>query len=123
MQLTPGYLGKVLGLAQVKNIGFDTMWKILDGIGYRLAVIEHLDLAAAIDEIGDDYRPRVVTGVKPGTQVRGRLHPAVMKEAARLHRAMAKGVQKTFCISRARLRKLRQHAANVRWARHRARSG
>ena len=120
MQLTPGYLGKVLGLAQVKNIGFDSMWKILDGIGYRLAVIEHLDLDAARDEIEDYRLPRVIASVKPGTRVRGKLHAAVISAAAAQMAMRGKGVPKRFSISRFQLSKIQRAKAKVRWAKARA---
>lgn len=119
MELTPGYLGKVLGAAQVRNIGFNTMWRILDGIGYRIALVEHLDLEAAIDEI-KEYRTKIVPGSPPGKTIRTKMSPAIIRAAARHYGAMGRGIRKAFRIKPSQVKKQRRAAIKVRWAKHRA---
>lgn len=122
MQLTPGYLGKVLGLSRVKKIGFDSMWRILEGIGYRIALVEHLDLDAAVDEV-ENYRARKIIGVPPGQKIRKPMTPELLHAVAQHYGAMAKGMQKVFCIPPNQLTALRRKAAKIRWAKHYARRG
>lgn len=115
MRLTGGLLGKLLGVAEVRRIGLDNIWKILDGLGYQMAIIEHLDIAAAIDEIGSS--PSTKRG-PPRGRLRMTLSPAIIHAAAQQYGAMGRGKPKTFRISRKQLSRKQKKASRARWAKH-----
>lgn len=119
MQIAPGYLSKVLGLAQIRSLGFTTIWKILDGLGYRMALVEHLDLDAVRDEI-EDYRTHQVLRVPPGKVIRKNLSPAILKEAARRYGMLSRGIRKVFRITPEEVSRQRRNAINARWSRHKS---
>lgn len=100
MGLTRGHLGKILGLTQVRRIGLETLWKIVAGIGYRLAIIRHLDIEAARDEMSEKYHARRARRHEKRI-VRKRITPALAVAAAPVLGAMGKGIPKCFRSKRA----------------------
>lgn len=113
MGLTGGHLGKLLGPGQVKRLGVDKMWDVLECIGVRVVLVEHLDIAATIEEMGNAYRPRKRRG-KRGN-LRRKVSPAVMRVAAQHFGMMGRGIRKTFRIPRHQVRKQRKMAIKARW--------
>lgn len=117
MDLTPGHLGKILGVAEIRRIGLASIWKILDGLGLRMIIVEHLDRAATLDEMAAKTRPRKRKG-PPRGKLRMTMSPAVIHAAAQRYGAMGAGKRKTFRSEKVKV-KQRQNASRCRWKKYR----
>jgi hypothetical protein len=112
--LADGHLGKLLGPTQVKRLGTDVLFRLLETLGLRLAVVEHLDIAATIEEMGHHYRARVEK-YRRKPMIRRHISQAVKVAAAREFGAMGAGIPKAFGIGTKALRRKQQKAARARW--------
>lgn len=111
--LSRGHLGKILSPAEEKRLGLFKLWEMFEKLGLVMAVHEHLDIPATIDEMGDKYRPRA--GWAKTGRLRKRISPALMSATAQQYGAMGKGMRKVFRISPKRLSQIRRQQANARW--------
>jgi len=111
--LTGGHLGKLMGVARTKMIGLQSLLKLLEGVGYRIHLVEHLTLDATKDELDRDYKARTYRREKG--RLRKQLSPAIITAAARQYGAMGKGKPKTFRISPSQLTRKQRKAARARW--------
>lgn len=114
MGLTPGLLGKILGAGEVRRIGFASVWKVLEALGLRMVVEEHLDRAATLDEMAARTRPRQRKG-PPRGKLRMALSEAVIKASAARMGAKGGSSPKRFRISREKHSQINRRNARKRW--------
>lgn len=117
MDLQDGYLSKLLGAAEVRRIGLVPLWKILDRLGLRMVLVEHLDRTATLDEMSIQTRARKHGG-SPRGKLRKTLSPAIIHAAAQCYGAMGAGVRKTFRKEDVKFRQ-RRAANRSRWKKYR----
>lgn len=123
MGLTPGLLGKILGAAEVRRMGLAKIWPILEWLGLRMGIVQHLDIAATRDEMSANIRPRERKGPARG-RLKKTLSPAIIRAAAQQYGAMGRSVPKRFGIKKGLTQKqfnrLQKKKARARWATYRA---
>lgn len=122
MGIAKGSLGKILGAGEVRRIGLSLIFRVLEGLGYRMWLHEHLDIAAALDEMSSKLRARKRGGPGRG-KLRRQLSPAIITAAAQVYGAMGMGCRKTFRDPKkavAQRRKAGKAGALARWAKVRA---
>lgn len=117
--ISVGYLGRIVGPAQVAVVGLSALLRLLETLGLRLAITEHLTVDAAIEEMGHRYRARS-EGQRIVGIVRKRISPEVKRLAASEYGAMARGVPKAFGITSKELSKKQRKAARSRWSKVKA---
>lgn len=90
--LTPGLAGKLFGPSQVKRMGWDNLWRVLEALGLHIHIVEHLDIASTIDEADSRHKARHDKHRRVGV-VRKRISPElqrmIMREMGRKGGGMA----------------------------------
>ncbi len=64
--VSTGLLAKAIGPSRTKVLGTVSLFRILEVLGLRVELSEHLDRDAAIEEMGVHYRERVEHFRRPG---------------------------------------------------------
>lgn len=113
-ELADGHLGKLFGPSQVKTLGLVSVFKIMNVLGLKFVIAEHLDIEATIDEMDSHYRPRGENLRRTGVvrrHISGDVKKLVMREMGRL----GGSTPKRFSITARQRVQRAKKAARARW--------